>query len=79
MLTRDEFNAVLARVIVDPERPDVLLVGGYQYAVLKVYDVFSGRNWRRIKREVRKAGQRYKKEHPRTYTVTPSTGLEVWF
>ena len=45
-------------------QPDLIMVSPTAYALLKVYQDFEGRNWRRLKRESRKAIERVRKEQP---------------
>ena len=54
-MNREEFDAVMTRVMDNPSKSELKHYADYQYAVLKVYEDFAGRDWRRIKREVRKA------------------------
>jgi len=59
MLTREMMDSVIAATYASEAKPQMMIIGGYQHAIWQAYLDFEGRNWRRIKREVRKAGERY--------------------
>ena len=57
--TKARLDAVILALMARPA-PTHLVVGAYQFDVLHAYRQFEGRDWRRIKREVRKASERHR-------------------
>ena len=66
-ITKDDILKMMEGVKAVPSQPDTIIVSPFFYdtiqAEIEVKDAFKGRNWRRIKRERRKARLKVKAKH----------------
>lgn len=61
-LQRSELVDAFMRVGATKDKPEVILCGPAQYAMIQAYVEFQGRDRRRIKREVNKAARNARRE-----------------
>lgn len=57
---RSALAQALAREVYE-RGPDIIIVGGWQHAILQAALKYQGRDRRRIKREMNKAGRRHRR------------------